>query len=94
LECWWKNKARWSKVSFSERIEREWIIEIKSISTHENCSDILTKNIPVKLYNKHSKSFCVDDDDPEITLWESVKSIKNKSVFDVSRLILDDVMMT
>jgi hypothetical protein len=35
------------------------------------------------LYNKHSKRFCVDNHDPEITSWKGVKSIQNTSGFEV-----------
>jgi hypothetical protein len=71
------------RFNFLRELKENGIIEIQWISTHENCSDILTKNLPVNLYNKHSKRFCVDDHDPEITLWEGVESIKNKSGFEV-----------
>jgi hypothetical protein len=66
------------KFNFLRDLKENGIIEIQWINTHENCSDILTKNLPVILYNKHSKRFCVDDHDPEITSWEGVKSIKKR----------------
>jgi hypothetical protein len=44
--------------NFLRELKENGIIEIQSINTHENCSDILTKNLPVNLYNKHSKRFC------------------------------------
>jgi hypothetical protein len=74
------------RFNFLRELKENGIIEIQWISTHENCSNILTKNLPVNLYNKHSKSFCVDDHDPEMTSWEGVKSIKNKSGFEVIKI--------
>jgi hypothetical protein len=64
-------------------LKESGVIDIHWISTHNNCSDILTKNLPVNLYNKHSKRFCVDDHDPEITSWEGVESIQKMSGFEV-----------
>jgi hypothetical protein len=71
------------RFNFLRESKENGIIEIQWISTHENCSDILTKNLPVNLYDKHSKSFCVDDHEADINLWEGVESIKNKSRFKV-----------
>jgi hypothetical protein len=71
------------RFNFLRELKENGNIEIQWISTHENCSNILTKNLTVNLYNKHSKCFCVDDHDPEITSWEGVKSIKNKSGLEV-----------
>ena len=71
------------RFNFLRELKESGVIEIHWISTHDNCSDILTKNLPVNLYNKHSKRFCVDDHDPEITSWEGVESIQKKSGFEV-----------
>jgi hypothetical protein len=64
------------RFDFLRGLKENGIIEIQWIITHEDYSDILTKNLPVNLYNKHSKRFCVDDHDPEKNLWEGIKSIK------------------
>jgi hypothetical protein len=64
------------RFNFLRELKENGIIEIQWINIHENCSDILTKNLPVNLYNKHSKRFCVDDHDSEITSWERVESTK------------------
>jgi hypothetical protein len=71
------------RFNFLRELKESGVIEIHWISTHDNCSDILTKNLPVNLYNKHSKRFCVDDHDPEITSWEGVESIQKMSGFEV-----------
>jgi hypothetical protein len=86
----WANQAHGSKVLLLRELKESGVIEIHLISTHNNCSDSLTKNLPVKLYNKHSKRSCVDNHDPEITLWEGVKSIQNTSGFEVIKSALDD----
>jgi hypothetical protein len=56
------------RYKFLRKLKENGIIEIQWISTLENFSEILTKNLPVRLYNKHSKQYCADDHDPEITL--------------------------
>jgi hypothetical protein len=71
------------RFNFLRELKESGVIEIHWISTHDNCFDILTKTLPVNLYNKYSKRFCVDNHDPEITSWEVVESIQNKSGFEV-----------
>jgi hypothetical protein len=64
------------RFNFLRELKKNGIIEIQWICTLENCSNILTKNLTINLYNKHSKRFCVDDHDPEISSWEGVQSIE------------------
>jgi hypothetical protein len=71
------------RFNFLRELKESGVIEIHWISTHDNCTDIHRKNLPVNLYNKHSKRFCVDDHHSEITSWEGVESIQNTSGFKV-----------
>jgi hypothetical protein len=71
------------RFNFLRELKESGVIEIHWISTHYNCLDILTKNLPVNLYYKYSKRCCVDNYNPEITSREGVKSIQKTSGFEV-----------
>ena len=46
---------------FLRELKEAGIVRVQWISTHDNCTDMFTKNLPGPLFNKHAKVFCGDD---------------------------------
>jgi hypothetical protein len=68
------------RLNFLRDHKEEGVIEIQWISTHDNCADILTKNLPAKVFEKHAMKLCSDEGG--LTSREGVREQQN-IVFEV-----------
>ena len=59
---------------FLRELKETNIVRVQWVSTHENCTDMFTKNLPGPVFKQHTKVFCGDDTGiASVSPWEGVR---------------------
>ena len=65
MECWRRNKTYGLQNNVFKKTKENETIRVLWIPTDENTSDVFTKNVNRKNFDKHVRTICTEDSIPE-----------------------------